>query len=184
MNQNVKIVSLFGSPDKNGTSSNLHRAFLENFEESSIKKYYSYAMDVNPCNACMNCRENGYCPYIDDASAFFKDFYSADLLSLSWPVYFSSMPGPMKCIIDRFQKFWIEKQLGQYKGSCKSLVYFISAGDCYESVFEPSYKIIKYLSNSFNLEIKEDYSAALSGMDNETNQKKIDSTINKLKKLK
>lgn len=167
---NKKIVSLFGSPNDYGTSSSMHVDFLQNCANYKIDKYFAYKMNIAPCRACGKC-ESSECFYSDDVTGFIRSFCDSDLIVFSWPVYFSSAPGNVKCIIDRFQVLWEEVQRGNYKGRCKELVYFFSAGAEYPNVFEPSKTIVKYFSNTFNLKIRDDLSGVVSGTDKKKSKK-------------
>ncbi|MBN1500999.1 MAG: flavodoxin family protein [Spirochaetes bacterium] len=176
----LKTVSFFGSPHGTGYSSRLHDAFLLNFSRSNIMRVSAYKKNVKPCIACGFCKTEFKCAY-DDMNDVMEGIISADVLSFSWPVYFSSTPSPMKALIDRFQPLWESSTAGVSTVNSKMIFYFITSGSEYQSVFDPSMTILKYVALTLKSRLMENNSVKLSGLDNYNGQKNFDSVLNKLK---
>jgi multimeric flavodoxin WrbA len=79
---------------------------------------------------------------------FFEALRPASSITLSFPLYFSAMPGPLKTMIDRFQPIWEESR--KVKPSCPDLEgrVFITAGSVYRNMFDPSVTILRHLLHS------------------------------------
>ena len=56
---------------------------------------------IAPCLACYGCRGAGVCVQKDDMAAILDKMVAADVLVLATPVYFYSMDGQLKTLIDR-----------------------------------------------------------------------------------
>lgn len=152
----LKVLALFGSPRKNGISSALHEAFLKSLEgASAIKRLHAYDMSINPCTACNHCSIKRECIFSDDMNAVYDEIEAADLVSISSPVYFSSLSGQLKIIIDRCQLIWeANKQEPSEYG--KKLGFFISAGGSnYKNMFLPSVTTIRHFFNSTGITYRE-----------------------------
>lgn len=143
------MAAIFGSPGKEGRSSTLHDAFLRPFQKQcTVIKMYVYEMDIQPCTGCGFCADRVDCIFKDDMIAAYTTLLNADLITVSSPLYFSSLTGSLKCFIDRCQVFWelrkrsLEKQERKYG-------FFISVGGGdYPRMFEPSTVIIRHFFNT------------------------------------
>ncbi len=79
----------------------------------------------------------------------------ATLISISSPVYFSSLPAPLKALIDRCQVLW-ELFQRQPDAKRKKCGFFLSvAGSNYHNLFLPSVTIIRHLFNSIGVDYLE-----------------------------
>lgn len=56
---------------------------------------------INPCLACYGCRKTKMCIQKDDMQDLLEKMINADVIVLATPVYFYSMSGQMKVMIDR-----------------------------------------------------------------------------------
>ena len=71
----MKVVGLVGSPRKNGNTKIIVDEILKGaFEAYAETKTFNLdEMDINPCKACMNCKENkGECAIEDDMQTLYK----------------------------------------------------------------------------------------------------------------
>lgn len=59
------------------------------------------ADDVRPCMGCNHCRSGAGCAIDDDMQKIYEEFLSADCVVFATPLYFWTMSGQMKCVIDR-----------------------------------------------------------------------------------
>ena len=98
-----KILVLSGSPRKGGNSDILCDQFIKGAEESGhlATKIYLKDCKIASCNACYACKKNGICVQNDDMTDILQQMIDADIIVLATPVYFYSMNGQMKTMIDR-----------------------------------------------------------------------------------
>ena len=101
----LNICVLKGSPNKNGFTEHMLNAFLENFPDASTEIFDAYAVNAKPCTDCKFCSKTFGCAS-KDLDDFFKSYESCDIFVAAFPIYFLSLPAPMKSILDRFQKYF------------------------------------------------------------------------------
>jgi multimeric flavodoxin WrbA len=102
MSRNVLLLS--ASPRKGGNSDLLCDEFLRGAEESGhdVEKIRLSEKSINYCTGCCSCiGSRGACVQDDDMNDIYKSILKADVLVLATPVYFHSMNGQMKTLIDR-----------------------------------------------------------------------------------
>lgn len=101
----LNICILNGSPNKNGFTENMLSTFLENFPCASTAIFDAYAFNAKPCTDCKFCSKSFGCTS-KDLDNFFKSYETCDIFVAAFPIYFLSIPAPMKSILDRFQKYF------------------------------------------------------------------------------
>lgn len=158
------ISAFFGSPRKNGYSSSLHEAAIST-ACGTVRRFYLYDMNIRPCTGCGYCREKSKCSIHDDMSLVIESVLSSDVLSFSFPLYFSSIPGSMKTMIDRFQVLWEASRRGEYSVKGQRSLAFVTAGSEYGEMFTPSKTILRHLMRSLEGEFCADESIYCPGMD-------------------
>lgn len=67
------------------------------------------------CNGCMHCFNSGSCMRRDAVQPIYDSLDNAAGLLWITPIYFGSVPGPLKCLVDRFQLFWSRRMRGERK---------------------------------------------------------------------
>ena len=106
----MNILVINGSPK--GERSNtlrLTNAFLEGLRNSqkgclpTIERLHIAQMDINPCLGCFSCWKTtpGQCCIHDDMRTVLEKLLWADLTIWSFPLYYFSLPGKLKTVIDR-----------------------------------------------------------------------------------
>lgn len=100
---NKRILILSGSPRKNGNSDILCEQFAKGAKEAgnSVEKVYVQDLKIGGCQACYGCRKTKECVQKDDMTKLLDKMVAADIIVLATPVYFYSMDGQMKIMIDR-----------------------------------------------------------------------------------
>ena len=100
---NKKIMVIAGSPRKGGNSDLLCDELIRGADESGniTEKIYLNDLHILPCQACYGCRSTGKCVQKDDMANLLAKMIAADVIVLATPVYFYSMSGQMKTMIDR-----------------------------------------------------------------------------------
>ena len=98
-----KVLIISGSPRKNGNSDILCGQFEKGAREAGniVEKVNLRELKIGYCKACYGCRGTGACVQKDDMESLLEKMASADVLVLATPVYFYSMDGQMKTMIDR-----------------------------------------------------------------------------------
>ncbi|MFC2082593.1 flavodoxin family protein [Candidatus Bipolaricaulota bacterium] len=101
----LSVLGISGSPRKGGNTQQLLEIALEVIGEAGINTELVslHGKTIGPCIACYQCRESriANCAVQDDFQEIFAKTCSADGLILASPVYFGSMTGAMKCLMER-----------------------------------------------------------------------------------
>jgi len=98
----VLIVS--GSPRDGGNSDLLCEQFRHGAEKAGhqVEKIGLRDKQINYCVACDACQKNGgSCVHRDDMAYILDRMIAADVIVMATPVYFYTMNGQMKTLIDR-----------------------------------------------------------------------------------
>lgn len=104
----MNILVINGSPK--GAKSNTYRltsAFLEGFTEEcqdvQTREISTGRLDIKPCLGCFSCwnRTPGRCCIRDDMERVIQEMLWADVTIWSFPLYYYTVPGPLKNLIDR-----------------------------------------------------------------------------------
>jgi len=97
------ILILSTSPRPGGNSDLLADAFLQGTQEAGheAEKISLHGKALGFCRGCLACQKTGRCVIDDDASAITRRMKSADVLVFATPVYYYSMCGQMKTLLDR-----------------------------------------------------------------------------------
>ena len=99
-----KVLILSASPRKGGNSDLLCDQFLHGAREAGhqVEKIFLRDKKINHCIACGACQENGgQCSQQDDMAGILEKMIRADVIVMATPVYFYTMNGQMKTLIDR-----------------------------------------------------------------------------------
>lgn len=102
----IKVLGINGSPRKGNSRFLLDKAieYAENMKDYNIETtIYSFrAKEFKPCLGCDYCgRNEGECVHNDDFAELKEMWLDSDVILYSVPVYHMSMPGQVKCFIDR-----------------------------------------------------------------------------------
>lgn len=106
----MRILIVNGSP-KGGRSNSLRlaRAFSDGMASSlpegtaEVGQVDVRGLDIQPCRGCFSCWKTtpGSCVIEDDMAAVIQRLLWADVILLSFPLYYFAVPGPLKNLIDR-----------------------------------------------------------------------------------
>ena len=101
MRKNVLIIS--SSPRKGGNSETLAAAFAKGVEEAGHKSETVYLREkqLGFCKGCFACLKLGHCIIPDDAVEIAAKMHDADVLVFVTPVYYYSVSGQLKTMLDR-----------------------------------------------------------------------------------
>ncbi len=127
-----KVLALMGSQRKNKNTNKALDIVLEAMdkEEYKIEKLNLADLNISPCTACGYCGKKPDCIIKDDMHIIYDHFDDADLVIMAAPLYFNSINGLSKNMIDRCQRYWSLKYiLGEkYRRNEDRRGMFISVG--------------------------------------------------------
>lgn len=147
------IAAIYGSPDKSGNTALLLDKFLEGAAAASnpsgvdieIKKIMPAGLNISSCRGCGSCSRTGECVINDDMQQVYQDLIRADFIAVASPVYFTTVSGYLKALIDRCQRFWSLKYEHKTKIVTKKRkgIFISTAGSGSKSIFSCPQKVIR-----------------------------------------
>ena len=98
-----KVLILSASFRKHGNSDTLCDEFMRGAQEAGhdVEKIYVNDKNINYCRGCGVCNTTHICVQKDDMAEILDKMVKADVIVMATPVYFYSMNGQMKTLIDR-----------------------------------------------------------------------------------
>jgi len=99
----IQILGIVGSKRKNGNTSILTQAALEEAEQEGAQTELLYLSDYNysDCTGCEGCAKDYRCVVKDDMQQIYPKIIEADGLVVGSPTYFYNLTAVMKAFIDR-----------------------------------------------------------------------------------
>ncbi|MFW5489090.1 MAG: flavodoxin family protein [Desulfovibrio sp.] len=100
----MKVVTILGSPRKNGTSARIAKAFTEKMQENGaeVENFYLNALSYKGCQACERCHTKlDHCVLEDELTPALDAMRTADVTVFSSPIYFGDVSGQFKQFFDR-----------------------------------------------------------------------------------
>ena len=99
--KNVLIIST--SPRKGGNSESLALEFARGAEEAGnrVETVFFREKNIGFCKGCLACLKLGHCVIQDDAVEIAAKMHDADVLVFATPVYYYSVCGQLKTMLDR-----------------------------------------------------------------------------------
>ena len=110
----MNILSINGSPNKEGNTQNIVSAILKGTETNhhKSKTIHLYDLKINDCVACKNSHKihlEKDCIHNDDfTNLLLPEIRNADLIIFGSPVYMGHITGKAKTMFDRFYTFILE----------------------------------------------------------------------------
>jgi multimeric flavodoxin WrbA len=99
----LKVIGLVCSPRNNGNTEILVSEALKeagkNGAETEIIR--TTGMHIEPCDGCGHCHDEGKCRIDDEMQGLYSKMLDADGIILGSPVYFWSVSGQAKILMDR-----------------------------------------------------------------------------------
>lgn len=132
-----KVLILSGSPRKNGNSDMLCDTLIKGAKSAGhlTEKIYIQGKNISSCLACYGCRNTNLCVQKDDMEEILEKMVRADVLVLATPVYFYSLSGQLKILIDR--------TLPRYTQIANKDFYFIATAAAGKSSMERTMDSLK-----------------------------------------
>jgi multimeric flavodoxin WrbA len=100
----MKIVSVLGSPRKNANSSMIANRFCATAQEfgAEVETFVLNDLEFRGCQGCMLCKTKlDRCALQDDLTEVLEAIRETDVLVLASPVYYWDVSGQLKCFLDR-----------------------------------------------------------------------------------
>jgi multimeric flavodoxin WrbA len=114
-----------------------------------------------------------------------KEYYNlireADVITVSFPLYFSTVPAQLKLFIDRSQLFWEMQKRNEFIKN-KTGIIIATAGNNYNDMFTCAEKTMRHFFKTVNAKYNKDYSVFLSSTDDysaEENRLRAENNIKK-----
>jgi multimeric flavodoxin WrbA len=120
-----KVLVLSSSPRRKGNSELLCDQFIKGAREAGhqVEKVNLKYKKINYCKGCGTCVDKpGTCTQKDDMAEILAGMIEADVIVMATPVYFYTMCGQMKTLIDRTCS-------GYTQISNKEFYFIVSAAD-------------------------------------------------------
>lgn len=100
----MNVLVINGSPKgERSNSYQLAEAFVRGIGDASLKIHHLAKLSVQPCKGCFSCWKDtpGACVIRDDVSDILNDMLKADIIIWCFPLFYYSVPGILKNLIDR-----------------------------------------------------------------------------------
>jgi len=154
----VKVLGIYGSARKGGNSDQLLDKALEGAESAGAETLRIYARDlkISGCLSCGGCDKTGKCVVQDEMQSVYPLFEWADIIFLASPIYFYSLSGQVKLIVDRAQAMWskrfLEKDVESRKRYDSGKGYLIAVGATRgKNLFDGSQLTAKYFFDALDM---------------------------------
>jgi multimeric flavodoxin WrbA len=161
------VAAIYGSPRLDGNTAILMNRFLDGVrckaetakKDMRIEKIETFSLNISPCRECGNCSRTGECIVDDDMQHVFKILMDADFIAVSSPVFFTTVSGYLKALIDRCQRFWVLKYERQEKVIKKSRdgIFIGASGSDSETIFDCPKKVIRSFFDVLFVDYKADF---------------------------
>lgn len=98
-----KVLVISASARKGGNSDTLCDQFISGATEvgHTVEKVFLGDKKINFCTGCYACSNGADCMHKDDVAEILEQMMDADVILMATPVYFYTMNGQLKTLIDR-----------------------------------------------------------------------------------
>jgi multimeric flavodoxin WrbA len=101
----MKIVTILGSPKKDGTTAKVLDWVEQNCQSSGneVERIDVNDYPIKGCGECMTCKmgQVEFCAIEDGTDVLFKKIIDSDLILFASPVFCWGFPAPLKALLDR-----------------------------------------------------------------------------------
>lgn len=145
-----KVLILSSSPRKGGNSDLICNEFMRGAKESGhdVEKIFIAQKKINYCTGCGVCNSTHKCVQNDDMAEILNKMILADTIVLATPVYFYSINGQLKTLIDRTVPRYTEI-------SNKEFYYIMTAADTNKNMLNRTIETIRGFTEDCLLGAKE-----------------------------
>ena len=119
-----QVVIISASPRRDGNSDALCNAFMKGAQDAGhqVEKIFLRDKQINYCTGCGVCNDTHKCTQKDDMEPILDALVAADIIVFASPIYFYTMCGQLKVMIDRCCPRYTEIKN-------KSFYYLLAAAD-------------------------------------------------------
>lgn len=150
----MKTLVLFGAAREKGHTRAMVDLFLENLDGDK-EVIDAYRTDVAPCKDCRFCWHKKGCSIKDGMQDIYKKIEEADNIILASPMYFHSISGKLKALIDRLQVYWaghVRHDMPEYFTK-KGAILMVGGAPSFENQFLGGELVFKNLLNDLSTEL-------------------------------
>lgn len=101
----MKTLIFFGSPRQKGHTKQMMDLLIENLD-GEVEVIDAYQDPVSPCIDCRYCWHKKGCSIKDGMQDIYGKIEESDNIIIASPIYFHTVTGPLKTMIDRLQIYW------------------------------------------------------------------------------
>lgn len=152
--EKIKILGISAAATPKSRSELLLNLLLDEFSKSSgdVKKIFIRDLEISFCDGLRGCEKTGKCKFSDDMRVLEKAILLSDIVAVSAPIYFTSVPAKLKAVVDRCQLYWARKNiLGTFSPSPKKGFFISVAGR--NPDFSHAEAVIKAFFSVFNIKL-------------------------------
>lgn len=141
-----KIIIVTSSPRKNGNSEILAQRFADGAKAvgNEVELVAVRDIDLKFCTGCLYCNTHDKCVLNDGMNSLYKDFQNADVLVFATPVYYYSVCGQLKTLLDRLNPLYVREN------KFKDVYLLTAAADNDESAMDGAVKDMQGWIDCFN----------------------------------
>jgi len=148
------VLAVAGSARRGGNTDMLLEGALDVMRGrgAAVETIVPRRLDITPCRSCGGCDATGVCVIKDVMQDLYVRFSEADHVVVAAPVYFTSVPGHVKVLIDRFQCFWVRTfRLGEPPQPRRRGMFLCAGGMASERFFTCSRSVVGSWMASLNM---------------------------------
>ncbi len=160
-----KILAIYGSPRKDGNTGMLLSSMIEGLGENAlidvfdIERIYAKDLNISSCAECRSCSKDGICILKDEMQSVFVKLIECDFLAIASPIFFTTISGNLKPLIDRCQRFWalkyeLKKDIIQKR---RKGIFISTAGYNSNIIFDCAKKVVKSLFDVLYVDYDKDF---------------------------
>ncbi len=152
----TKVLAVAASARRDGNSDAVLEQALEGIRweapQTEVEMLVPYGLPITPCRSCNACRNTGRCVVQDKMQEVYLKFSEAEHVVVASPIYFTSVPGHFKVLIDRFQCFWSRTyRLGKPPTPRRTGMFLcVAAGDS-ERYYKSTLALVRAWMSTFNM---------------------------------
>jgi len=119
----IKVIGIVCSLRKGGNTETLVQLALSSAKEAGAETELLRMMSQNiaPCDGCYACSKSGICHIKDDMQEWLVKFEQAQAIIFGMPVFFFTLPGQAKVLMDRLYPLYIKGKLTNKVGAVISV---------------------------------------------------------------
>ena len=151
----MKVLSIIGSPIKNGTTEKLvdelQKGIIAKHNYADISKIFIQGQQIEPCIACNCCQKtlDSRCVIQDDMLENYSKIINSDVLVFATPIYWWNVSAQLKLFIDRMYALLKDDDVSNFEGKKVVLIMTYqgerpnSGPKIVEKIFEDMCKYLK-----------------------------------------